>query len=93
MYLTIEETKLFLRQAENSIYYNLFVLALETGLRIGELLALAWSNIDMNGRVLYVRHNLCFYCKDGKYVFEMHDIKTKNGKRMILLTNKTYEAL
>ena len=40
--LTIEETKLFLRQAENSIYYNLFVLALETGLRIGELMALTW---------------------------------------------------
>ena len=91
--LTIEETRVFLKQAEDSIYYNLFVLALETGLRIGELLALTWSDIDMNRRVLYVRHTLCYYCKDGKYVFEMHDTKTKNGKRMIPLTNKAYEAL
>ena len=91
--LTIEETELFLKQAENSIYYNLFVVALETGLRIGELMALTWLDIDMNRRVLYVRHTLCYYCKDGKYVFEMHDTKTKNGRRMIPLTNKAYEAL
>ena len=44
--LTVQETELFLKQAETSIYYNLFVVALETGLRIGELMALTWSDIE-----------------------------------------------
>ena len=76
-----------------SVYYNLFVVALETGLRIGELMALTWSDIDLKKKVLYVRHTLCYFRKDGKYTFEMHDTKTKNGRRTIPLTQKAYEAL
>lgn len=91
--LTVKETELFLKRAETSIYYNLFVVALETGLRIGELLALTWSDIDMKNKVLYVRHTLCYFRKDGKYTFEIHDTKTKNGRRTIPLTQKAYEAL
>lgn len=73
--LTVKETELFLKQAESSIYYNLFIVALETGLRIGELMALTWSDIDLKKKVLYVRHTLCYFRKDGKYTFEMHDTK------------------
>ena len=91
--LTVKETELFLKQAEKSIYYNLFIVALETGLRIGELMALSWSDIDMKKKVLYVRHTLCYFRKDRKYTFEMHDTKTKNGRRTIPLTQKAYEAL
>lgn len=91
--LTIDETELFLKQAESSMYYNLFVLALETGLRIGELMALMWSDIDMRKKVLYVNRTLCYFSKDGKYIFEMHATKTKNGKRTIPLTQRAYEAL
>ena len=91
--LTVRETELFLKQAEASIYYNLFVVALETGLRIGELMALTWSDIDMKKKVLYVRHTLCYFRKGGKYTFEMHDTKTKNGRRTIPLTQKAYEVL
>ena len=91
--LTVKETELFLKQAESSIYYNLFIVALETGLRIGELMALSWSDIDLKKKVLYVRHTLCYFRKGGKYTFEMHDTKTKNGRRTIPLTQKAYEAL
>ena len=91
--LTVKETEVFLKQAESSIYYNLFIVALETGLRIGELMALTWSDIDMKKRALHVRHTLCYFQKDGKYIFEMHDTKTKNGRRTIPLTQKAYEAL
>lgn len=91
--LTVGETEIFLRQAESSFYYNLFVIALETGLRIGELMALSWSDIDMKKKVLFVRHTLCYFHKDGNYTFEMHDTKTKNGRRTIPLTQKAYDAL
>ena len=47
----------------------------------------------MKKKVLYVRHTLCYFRKGGKYTFEMHDTKTKNGRRTIPLTQKAYEAL
>ena len=91
--LTIKETELFLKEAEQSCYYNLFIVALDTGLRIGEIMALTWSDVDLKKRVLHVRHTLCYFRKDGKYIFEWHDTKTKNGRRDIPLTQRAYEAL
>ena len=91
--LTVSEAELFLGEAQSSYYYNLFVLALETGMRIGELCGLQWQDIDFEKKVLYVRHTLCYFRKDGKYIFEMHDAKTKNGRRTIPLTTKALEAL
>ena len=47
----------------------------------------------MKKKVLYVRHTLCYFRKGGKYTFEMHDTKTKNGRRAVPLTQKAYEVL
>lgn len=91
--LTIKETELFLKEAEKSYYYNLFIVALDTGLRIGEIMALTWSDVDLKKRVLHVRRTLCYFRKDGTYTFEWHDTKTKNGRRDIPLTQRAYEAL
>ena len=91
--LTIKETELFLKEAEKSFYYNLFIVALDTGLRIGEIMALTWSDVDLKKRVLHVRRTLCYFRKDGKYTFEWHDTKTKNGRRDVPLTQRAYEAL
>lgn len=91
--LTVSETEEFLEKAKNTYYYNLFILALETGMRIGELCALTWDDVDFEKKVLYVKHTLCYFSKNGKYVFEMHDTKTVNGKRIIPLTAKAIKAL
>lgn len=91
--LTIKETSLFLEQAKGTFYENLFILALETGLRIGELSGLQWEDIDFEKKTLYVRHTLCYFSKDGKYIFEMHDTKTSNGERAIPLTVKALNSL
>lgn len=48
--LSIEEQKKFLEIAKNSSNYNQFALLLQTGLRTGELIALMWSDIDMENR-------------------------------------------
>lgn len=34
--LTVEEQEIFLKEAENTIYYYLFIVALETGMRLGD---------------------------------------------------------
>lgn len=91
--LSVYETEQFLKYAEGTFYYNLFVLALETGMRIGELCGLAWEDIDFKNKLLHVRHTLCYFSKDGKYVFERHDTKTDNGERMIPLTDKAFWVL
>lgn len=91
--LTIRETELFLEQAKGTFYENLFTLALETGLRAGELSALQWEDIDFKKKVLHVKYTLCYFSRNGKYVFEMHDTKTNNGKRTIPLTAKAINSL
>ena len=91
--LTVSEAELFLRQAAGTFYYNMYVLALDTGMRIGELMGLQWSDIDWDKKVLYIRRSLCYFSKEGKYVFEWHDTKTNNGRRTIPLTTRALEAL
>ena len=44
--LSVEDTKVFLEETKSSFYYNLFVVALETGMRIGELSGLQWEDVD-----------------------------------------------
>ena len=54
--LTREEVVTLLN-ATTTRYYPLFLCAVRTGLRQGELLALQWSDIDYNGRFIDVQRN------------------------------------
>lgn len=92
-FLTIKETEMFLNQARDTYYYNMYELALETGLRVGELCDLQWCDVDIKNKVIHVNHTMCYFSKDGKYVFELHNTKTKSGKRTIPLTEKAIKAL
>lgn len=71
----------------------MYVLALDTGMRIGELMGLKWSDIDFDRKMLYVRRSLCYFHKEGKYVVHWHDTKTHNSKRTIPLTSRALEAV
>ena len=44
--LSTEEQELFFKYAKKSFYYNLFSFLINTGLRVGEALALTWKDID-----------------------------------------------
>lgn len=91
--LTKQETKMFLAEAQSSFYYEMYVLALETGMRVGELCGLEWRNVDLNKKVIHVESTLCYFRKNGKYTFEMHDTKTKSSKRVIPLTTNAINIL
>jgi len=56
--LTAEQANALLVAAREDRFYALYVLAVTTGLRQGELLGLQWDNIDLAGAVLRVRHAL-----------------------------------
>ena len=98
--LTLEETEWFLEAAEHYRYYNPFCLALETGMRIGEILGLKWSDIDFSNQVIYVRRTLVYVkCTDennpkyGKKINTFHEPKTEKEKRKIPMTLRAYQIL
>lgn len=92
--LTVDETRIFLDETKDSIYSNLFVVALETGMRIGEIAGLQWEDIDFDNKVIHVRHSMTYFDNaEGKYVFELHSTKTDKGARDIPLTSKAITAL
>lgn len=59
-------------------------LAVATGMRLGELLALRWRDMDFEGRVLHVEHSL-EVTKGGGLRFK--EPKTKRGRRAIRLAD------
>ena len=57
-YLSPDQTLLLLDAAKPHRLYALFVLAVSTGMRQGELFGLDWSDIDLSGKAVNIRHSL-----------------------------------
>ena len=71
------------------------LICLNTGIRIGELCALKWKNIDLDKKILYVNHTLQrVYDKKQKKTKIIIDVpKTAKSIRQIPISNKLYEIL
>jgi integrase len=80
----------FLEAAKNTDYYALFYLALFTGMRRSELLALRWNDIDLLLCQLSVTRTLQ-HLRDHSFVFRQP--KTEKGRRLIALTPSTVSVL
>jgi integrase len=89
--LSAEETKKLLAAASEAgeRFEALYVLAVTTGLRQGELLALRWDDVDLEGRVLRVRRTLTRV----KGSYSLGEPKTARSRRSVSLTETTVEAL
>ena len=61
-----EQIKQFIKETEKDEYKNLFVIALFTGMRQGELLGLTWDCVDFDAGVILVKQQL--QRKDGQYI-------------------------
>lgn len=85
---------LFLEFAKDTEYYSLFYLALFTGMRRGELLALRWSDIDLDLCQLSVTRNLQ-YLNTGTpgNRIRIGECKTTKSKRLIALSPSTVGKL
>lgn len=75
--------------------FPLLVVALGTGLRVGELTGLVWENVDLKNNLLHVDHQLQYRkCSDDeKTVFRVTKLKTDAGKRDIPLSPDARMAL
>lgn len=75
--LSPEETRRFLATATRDRLEALYVLALTTGMRQGELFRLRWADVDLEGHALAVRG----------------ETKTAKSRRQVLLSDVGVEAL
>lgn len=91
--LTPEEQKLFIKELEKNYdkYTNIFYIAIYTGMRIGEILALAPEDIDLNNNIIHINKTLTKNEED-KYVVGS-TTKTYAGTRDIPITNLIINTL
>jgi integrase len=80
---------------ENTLKSIGIVICLNTGIRIGELCALQWKNIDLDKKILYVKNTLQrIYDNEQKQTKIIIDVpKTAKSIRQIPISNKLYEIL
>jgi integrase len=88
--LTIEQVVILMDAAHDDRLYALYVLAVGTGLRQGELLGLQWLDVDLVGGVLHVCHQL-HEVNSGR--LWLGDLKTAKAKRRVDLPALAVEAL
>ena len=87
--LSVEECRRFLTVARESEWYALFALALTTGMRPSEYLALKWSDIDWQRGTASV----CRTIQISSTGWTFYDTKRKRSRRSVKLQNFVLEAL
>ncbi|MHB1132653.1 MAG: tyrosine-type recombinase/integrase [Chloroflexota bacterium] len=87
--LDLEQLQTFLQVVAGDALEALYVLAVTTGMRQGELLALRWSDYDRPKRTLHVRRALSRF--NGQVTFDLP--KSRASRRPILLTAIAVDAL
>jgi integrase len=85
--LTAEESRRLLEAAAEHRFGPLFTLAVATGMRQGELLALRWQDVDLDAGMLHVRYTL----QEGTR--ERAEPKTERSRRTIGLATTGVTAL
>jgi len=85
---------LFLEYAKDSPYYALFYTSLFTGMRRAELLALRWSDIDLELCQLSVTRSMQYiHGEDKKNRISFREPKTAKSRRLIALSPSTVLTL
>jgi integrase len=87
--LTAEQVRILFDAVKGDRLEALYVLAVTTGLRQGELLGLKWDDIDLEVGTLQVRRTLT--TANGGPVFSAP--KTKGSRRTVRLSQMALEAL
>ena len=89
--LTELQVHTFLDVTHGNRLEALYILALTTGMREGELLALSWSDVDFERGIVQVTHSL--QDSDGPVRRILDDPKTAHSRRRIALSAAAVHAL
>lgn len=80
-FLSVEESERLLSSAENILWYAFILCALRTGMRIGELCALEWSDVNWERHTITVSRSV---------VEGVIDTPKNNRNRIIPMTDDLY---
>lgn len=87
--LTPDEANHFLAKAASDPLFALYVLALDTGARQGELFALKRSDLDLKNRTITIRRSVRHGAKG-----QLLETKTKTGRdRVVPISTRSAQAL
>lgn len=97
-YLTIEEQNRFLEVCKGHRLEALFYMALFTGLRLGELLALTWNDVDLDKATVSVNKSVKLVGvpdKEGnkQYKTIVQEPKTKSSIRVVPIPKVALDVL
>lgn len=90
-----EEQAEFFECSKGTFYDNLFVVAVSTGLRQGEICALTWDDIDFEKKEISVTKTLLYQKLEGdtQKEFHLNPPKTKTSKRTVPISKQCETAL
>ena len=93
--LTVDEQSTFFEYCKNTFYDNLFNVAVNTGLRPGELFALQLSDVDLDNGYIDVNKTLVYqkYLDDTCKTFHVEPPKTKQSYRKVPINSVCREHL
>ena len=93
--LSVKEQEIFFEYCRNTFYENLFNVAVNTGLRPGELFALTEDDIDFENRLIDVNKTLVYqkYLTDTRKEFHLGPPKTKQSYRKVPINTACYDYL
>lgn len=87
------EQKTLLNITDKTFYKEVYRFMLCTGVRVGELGALQWRDIDFKEGFIIVKHTLRCQYQNGTKIMELTTPKTKNSYRKIPFFNDTKQLL
>lgn len=92
---TKEEQAEFFDCCKGTFYDNLFIVAVSTGLRQGEICALTWDDIDLKKKEISVNKTLLYQKleNDTKKEFHIHPPKTRTSNRTVPINRQCEIAL
>lgn len=92
--LNDNEFKDILNKFEDTPYHLILVLAGTCGLRVGEILGLTWSCIDLKENMIKIDKQWKMLSREnGKEVWGLGDLKTKNSNRTVPIPYQTVTIL
>lgn len=77
--LTVEQSRQLLNAVFGTWAYLFCLIALQTGMRRGEICGLMWSDIDFDAQIIHVRHNAIF---TSAQTVVSSDLKTAAARRV-----------
>ncbi|WP_083207960.1 tyrosine-type recombinase/integrase [Fictibacillus arsenicus] len=84
------DIKKFIDTAKLSEEATIYIIAIFTGMRRGEILGLKWQDIDFDLKKIYVTRSLAFTSEKGLF---LKDVKTSKSRRQISLSPYIIDVL